>query len=178
MQAWILSEVLCTCRGWIQHSLSQRNHTDPFCRGGDVKFLSGASRICCCCHSNELWAFHFVSMRIFIWGIIQNKHMIPPKPNYQWILRRGHRMNTNYLQSHPNTFFCHKSPIIPQRTDVISVCESLCAPLVVFCICLTIFFTHSGPSGSLCAHLVSIFSQFNLLFFHFIVSLLWFVSTT
>lgn len=61
-----MSEVLCTWWGWIQHRLSQRNHTDPLCTGGDVQFLSGANRICGCCHSNELWASHFVSMRIFI----------------------------------------------------------------------------------------------------------------
>lgn len=59
-----MSEVLCTCWGSIQHSLSQRDHTDPLCRGGVVKFLSGASRICCCCHSSKPQAFHFVSMWI------------------------------------------------------------------------------------------------------------------
>lgn len=59
-----MSEVLCTCWGSIQHSLSQRDHTDLLCRGGVVKFLSGASRICCCCHSSKPQAFHFVWMRI------------------------------------------------------------------------------------------------------------------
>lgn len=30
-----MSEVLCTCWGWIQFCLSQRNRTDPLCRGGE-----------------------------------------------------------------------------------------------------------------------------------------------
>lgn len=95
-----MSEVLCTCWGWIQHSPSQRNHTDPLCREGNVKFLSGASRICCCCQSSEPKAFHFFLMRIFfIWRIIQNKYVISPTPNPPWILRRGRRVNINYQKS-------------------------------------------------------------------------------
>lgn len=60
-------EVLCTCWGWIQRSLSlsfsQGNHTDPLCRGGDGKFLPGAWQNPDIFIPTSHKPFHSVSMR-------------------------------------------------------------------------------------------------------------------